>query len=202
MNDPENDSSALVPTGKRDLAKRTANLAQRGLELLLRNEALHQISAEMSSCKDLKTMLEKLALFCKQILPYDYLTVSFTEGEGAVRFKMLEGYYDYYRVFYLDNISKPISFVGSLLGWIIENCQELCFSDIDPHDERLPIFPAKVLHTDSRSFLAIPLISHDKVFGVITFASKQSNAIGAYQHNMLSIVVHSVAANIAAMKSF
>ncbi len=153
--------------------------------------AMHRISTEVSASLDLKTILEKLALLSHEILPYDYLTVSFMEGDDKVRFKTLKGY---------DGITLPrgpLALSGSLLEWIVENRQPLSFCDLDQRTDRLPIFPAKELQAGCRSFLGIPFLSQDKVLGVLTLASRQPDAISGYQQHMLSIIANQVAVNIA-----
>jgi two-component system cell cycle response regulator len=152
--------------------------------------ALHTISAEVSSSLDLKTILERLAQFSRDIIPYDYLTISLTEGDDAVVFKTTIGYEGQ------DAPSGPVPLAGSLLAWIVENRQPLCFTDLDRRTERLPIFPAGMLKSDCKSFLGLPFISQDKVLGVFTVALKEPGAISAYQNHMLSIIANQVAVNI------
>ena len=153
--------------------------------------ALHRISADVSSSLDLETILEKLARLSSDILPYDYLTISFLEGKDQVSFKLLKGY---------DGLRLPpgpVPHAGSLIGWIVENGQHLCFTDLDQRVQKLPIFPLPELKTDCRSFLGMPFISQDQVLGVFTLALRQSGGISAFQHDMLSITANLVAASIA-----
>lgn len=153
--------------------------------------ALHRISAEVSSTLDVKTIIEKLAELAREVVPYDYLTISFTEGEDAVVFKTLRGYEG------VETPLGPVPLAGSLMGWIVENRSTLCFTELDQRADRLPIFPAKELRGECRSFLGIPFMSQDKVLGVFTVAMRTSGSISAYQQHTLSIIANQVAVNIA-----
>ena len=157
-------------------------------------EALHRISAELSSSLDLKTILEKLATCSREIIAYDYLTVSFMEGPGTAAFKILKGYDG------LKIPEGPIPIAGSLLGWIVENRQELCFTDLDQRAQKFPVFPDGLLKTEFKSFLGIPFLSQDACMGVFTIAMRAPGAITAYQHQTLSIISNQVAVNIANAK--
>ena len=157
-------------------------------------EALHRISAELSSSLDLKTILEKLATCSREIIAYDYLTVSFMEGPDTATFKILKGYDG------LKIPEGPVPLAGSLLGWIVENRQELCFTDLDQRAQKLPVFPDWLLKTEFKSFLGIPFLSQDACMGVFTIAMRAPHAITAYQHQTLSIIANQVAVNIANAK--
>ncbi|MGA2192475.1 MAG: diguanylate cyclase [Nitrospirota bacterium] len=169
--------------------------AYQQVDLSARNfAALHRISTSVSSSLDLKTILERLAQLSREIIPYDYMTVSFTEGEDSVVFKMLKGY---------ENARQPdgpVQLANSLLGWIVENRQPLCFTDLDQRTQKLPIFPEGKLKADFKSFLGIPFLSQDKAQGVLTVALREPRAISAYQQHMLSIIANQVAVNIANAK--
>ncbi|MHB8173674.1 MAG: GAF domain-containing protein, partial [Nitrospirota bacterium] len=154
-------------------------------------EALHRISAELSSSLDLKTILDKLATLSQEIIDYDYLTVSFMEGADAAVFKTLKGYDG------LKVPDGPVPLAGSLLGWIVENRQELCFTDLNQRTQKLPVFPSGLLKTDFKTFLGIPFLSHDGCMGVFTIAMRAPGAINAHQHHTLSIIANQVAVNIA-----
>ncbi len=152
--------------------------------------ALHKMSEGISSSLDIPTILDKLANLSRDILPYDYLTVSFVEGNGHITFKKLEGY---------DGLKvpvEPVPLAGSLLEWIVESRQPLSFSDLDQRAEKLPIFPAGLLKLDYKSFLGIPLINNDKVTGIITLALRRTGNISASQQHMLNIVANQVATSI------
>jgi len=154
-------------------------------------KAMQTISSEVSASLDLETILEKLAEWSREIMPYDYLTISFMEGDGALRFKTLKGY---------DGVSAPkdpVPIAGCLLEWIVENRQTLSFCDLDQRTDKLPIFPSKELQASCRSFLGMPFVSQDKVLGVFTVASRQPDAISGYQQHMLSIIANQVAVSIA-----
>lgn len=157
-------------------------------------EALHRISTELSSSLDLKTILEKLAECSREVIPYDYLTVSFMDGPDSATFKILKGYDG------LKVPEGPVSPAGSLLGWIAENRQELCFTDLDQRTQKLPVFPDGVLKTEFKSFLGIPFLSQDSCMGVLTIALRASGAIAAYQRQTLSIIANQVAVNITNAK--
>jgi len=154
-------------------------------------EALHRISSDISASLDLKDILEKLAGFARDIVPYDYLTISFLDGDGAATFRVLKGY---------DGVKLPAGpapLAGSLLGWIAENRQALSFTDMDRSTEGLPVFPVKELQTDCRSFLGLPFNNRGKVLGIMTLALRQKEAISGYQQHMMSIVANQVAVNLA-----
>jgi diguanylate cyclase (GGDEF)-like protein len=154
-------------------------------------EALHRISAELSSSLDLKTILEKLATCSREIIPYDYMTVSFVEGPDTATFKILKGYDG------LKIPEGPVPLAGSLLGWIVENRQELCFTDLDQRAQKLPVFPDGMLKTEFKSFIGIPFLSQDACMGVFTIAMRAPGAITAYQHQTLNIIANQVAVNIS-----
>ncbi len=155
------------------------------------SEALHRISAELSSSLDLKTILEKLATLSREIIAYDYLTISLVEGTDFAVFRTLKGYDG------LKLPDGPVPLAKSLLGWIVETRQELFFNDIDQKTQKLPVFPNGLLKTDFRSFLGIPFLSHDSCLGVFTIAMRAPGAITQYQHNTLSVIANQVAVNIA-----
>ena len=153
--------------------------------------ALHSISSEMSASLDLATILERLAELIRDIARYDYLTISFVEGEGQAVFKVLKGY---------DGVKLPqgpVPLDGSYLGWMVNNAQKLSFTDMDRRAEGLPIFAAAELQTDCRSFLGLPLLYQGRALGALTIAMKQKDAISAYQQHMLSVIADQVAVNVA-----
>ena len=152
--------------------------------------ALHSISSEMSSSLDLATILEKLAELSRDIVPYDYLTVSFMEGEGMASFKVLKGYEGV-------ELKEPVPLGKSLIGWIVENRHQMSFTDMGRGTENLPVFSVPELQTDCRSFYGAPFINQDKVLGVFTVAVRAKDAISAYQQHMLSIIANQVAVNVA-----
>ena len=153
-------------------------------------EALHKISSEVSASLDAETIVGRLAELIKDIVPYDYLTVSFVEGEMAA-FMAAEGY---------EGAKKPdgpVAYKNTLLGWVIENRQSLFFTDIDQRAEKLPVFPNGFLKADVRSFLGVPFVSHEETLGVMTVAMRGPRMISAYQQNMMSIVANQVAVSIS-----
>lgn len=153
--------------------------------------ALHAISSQISSSLDIDVILDNLARLSKEVVPYDYLTVTFIEGQNAVFVRAI-GY---------DGMKIPegaFPVAGSYLGWIVENRHEFSFSDRQAG--KMPVFPGGVLKTDSRSFLGIPLKSQEKVIGVLTVASREAAAITAYHHEMLKIVANQAAVNITNAK--
>ncbi|MBI5189425.1 MAG: diguanylate cyclase [Nitrospirae bacterium] len=156
--------------------------------------ALHKISSELSSTLDLGDILERLATLSKDILPYDNLTIALTEAGGKVRFRTIKGYGP------MQPPADAVAVEGSLLGWIVENRQPLSFSDLDQRTDKLPIFPVKDLQASCRSFLGIPLVSHDEVLGLFTLSLREPDAITGYQQHVLSIIANQVAVNIANAK--
>lgn len=153
--------------------------------------SLLKITTDMSSSLDLGTILERLSVSIRDVVAYDYFTLCLVDTEGSVAFKKLKG-------FSTDDPPKsrfPVA--ETYLGWIIANGQKLSFNDFDQRTDKLPIFPARELQADFRSFIGIPLKSHDNVLGVMTVALKQSGGISAYQQDMLGIIAAQVAASIA-----
>jgi diguanylate cyclase (GGDEF)-like protein len=156
--------------------------------------ALHKISEGISSSIDISTVLDKLAALSREIIPYDYLTVSFVEGKGHIRFRKLEGYDG------LKVPNEPVPLEGSMLELIVDNHQQLNFSDLDKRAEKLPLFPAGLLKLDYKAFLGIPLIHQDKVIGIITLALRKSGNITASQTQMIIIIANQAATSIANAK--
>ncbi len=155
------------------------------------SEALHRISAELSSSLDLETILEKFATLSREIIAYDYLTISLAEDADSAVFRTLRGYDGF-------NVPEgPVPLAKSLLGWIAQTRQAMFFADLDQRSQRLPVFPNGLLKADFRSFLGIPLLSHDSCLGVFTIAMRAPDAITQYQHNTLSVIANQVAVNIA-----
>ena len=155
------------------------------------SDALRRISTELSSSLDLKTILEKLATLSREIIDYDYLTISLVEGTDSAVFKTLKGYDG------LKVPDGPVPLANSMLGWIVETRQPLFFADLNQRTQKLPVFPNGLLKTDFSSFLGVPLQSHDSCLGVFTIAMRAPGTITQQQHNTLSIIANQVAVNIA-----
>jgi diguanylate cyclase (GGDEF)-like protein len=151
--------------------------------------ALHEISASISTSLDMGTILEKVTVDIKQIVPYDYLTVSFVEGPGTVIFAAVEGY---------PAGSMPkgeVALDNTYLGWIVENGQPLPLSNFNRTD-KMPIFPVKELQSEFRSFFGLPLVNQKKVVGVLTVALKRPGGLDAFQQDILEIIAGQMAVNI------
>jgi diguanylate cyclase (GGDEF)-like protein len=153
--------------------------------------ALHKVSSEVSLSLDMQTILEKLAQLTGEIVPYDYLTISFVEAGDKVEFQVLKGFEG------IKPPQGPLPLAGSLLAWIVENRQALCLTDLNTRTGNLPLFPAGELKTPTRSFIGIPLISQDAVLGIFTLGMREEGAISAYQQHMLSIIANQVAVSIS-----
>jgi len=153
--------------------------------------ALLRITTEMSSTLDLATILDRLSALTRDVVAYDYYTLSLVDIEGSLAFKTVKGYpFDIPPKgrFPADN---------TYMGWIVANRLKFSFNDYDRRTDKMPVFPVDELQAGYRSFLGIPLISHDKALGVLTVALKEPGGISAKQQDMLGIIAGQVAVNIA-----
>ncbi len=154
-------------------------------------KSLHTLSKGISDSLEMDAILEGLPEHLKDVVPYDYMTLSFVDREKRLSFRLVEGYPE-------DSAPEgPVPLDNTYLGWIVDNAQKLVLSDFDRRTSKMPIFPVKELRSDFRSFFGLPLVSRDGVLGVLTVALKRPGGIDGFQQDMLDILADRLAVYIA-----
>ncbi|HEX6702313.1 MAG TPA: GAF domain-containing sensor histidine kinase [Gaiellaceae bacterium] len=125
------------------------------------SEVVHAIASERS----LERVLHRLADAARELVAARYAAIGVPDGEGGFASFITSGMTD-----------KQYDAIGELprqhglLGAMLESAEPVRMPDISQH-ERFEGWPAA--HPNMRSFLGVPIVSHDEVIGAFYLTDKK-----------------------------
>ncbi len=99
----------------------------------------------------------------------------------------------------MRGLSVPLE--GSLAGWILTNCQPVRIPDVRS-DPRHSAVVEKQTHIITKSLLGIPLITKDKVVGVLEVINKQAGEFSQDDEDLLQVLGAQAAVSIENARLF
>jgi signal transduction histidine kinase len=91
---------------------------------------------------------------------------------------------------------------GPMRTRVLDHQQSLVLSDTLASDAWAPIEAALTGRHSVRSFAALPLVSHDRLVGIVTFASERAHAITGDSLQLVALVTQFVASSVRTALSF
>jgi signal transduction histidine kinase len=137
------------------------------LRLMARYERLMEISQQLNSTLDLGTLLNKIIKAATELTDTETASIMLVDpGSGELRFEassqMTRGA--------MEAITVPKD--GSIAGWVAQTGVPMLVEDVQTH----PLFFKGVDDTlafRTRNLLAVPMVAHNKVIGVVQAINKR-----------------------------
>jgi len=158
---------------------------QRRLEEL---SALHEIETHIASALDLEEVLKAVAEEIQRVLRVSTLFIGLYDSHKDVLHLPL----------IIDQGKKhppatiQLSANGGLSGWVIRTREPLWIDDIEKEADRLPARPIR-FGEPTRCIALLPLLSKDRIVGVLSVQSYTPYALDADQKRLLTDIAHQVA---------
>lgn len=133
---------------------------------LNRMNITHRLNALLSGTLNLEELSQTLRREIQKLVPYDRLSINLVQpNSGEVRVYSEE-----------SRLPSPVILgttaptEGTATGWVIEHRKAVLCDDVFT-DERFPVTSERYRRVGIRSFLVLPLITKQKVLGVLNLAS-------------------------------
>lgn len=137
------------------------------LQLLARYERLMEISRQLTSTLDQRTLLNRIIQAASELTDTEEASILLVdEKTGELRFeaatKLSPGA--------MDAIVVPMS---SVAGWIVQHGEPVLVEDSD-HDQRHYRGVDDIMQHHTRNMLGVPMIAHERVIGVVEAINKRN----------------------------
>lgn len=184
--------ASSLQVAQRDLLQRMSELQRRTAEL----ELLNGVNAALTRAVDLNELWEMLAEEVGRIIDTTCFFVALADEEsGRVRvaFAQDSG---------TRSAGRVIAADAGLSGWVISNNQPLLIHDYAEESDR---YPPPIIWGSGKtpsSVLAVPLVLHERVLGVISAQTYQPNTYSLDDLNLLMAIASqaAVAVNSARLR--
>ena len=128
-------------------------------------ELLHEISRELTSILDPEQLLERVGKLLQRVIPYQMFAIWMLDDKRNMlihRFSIRFGKTD-------SSFSEPVPIQRGLIGAAVSTRQTITVGDVR-HDARYIL-----VHAETRSEMAVPLIYKGKVLGVLDLEHTRPN---------------------------
>ena len=137
------------------------------LQLLARYERLMEISRQLTSTLDLRSLLNKIIQAATELTDAEEASILLVDQKsGELRFeaasRLSPGA--------MEAIVVP---TNSIAGWIVQHGEPVLVEDSE-HENRIYRGVDNVVQHETRNMLGVPMIVHDKVIGVVEAINKRS----------------------------
>ncbi|MHB8628494.1 MAG: sensor histidine kinase [Aggregatilineales bacterium] len=139
------------------------------LQLLARYERLMEISRQLTSTLDLRTLLNRIIQAATELTDTEEASILLVdEKSGELRFeaatRLTPGA--------MEAIVVPIS---SIAGWIVQHGEPVLVEDSE-HEPRLYRTVGDIVQHQTKNMLGVPMIAHERVIGVVEAINKRNKA--------------------------
>lgn len=139
------------------------------LQLLARYERLMEISRQLTSTLDLRTLLNRIIQAATELTDTEEASILLVdEKSGELRFeaatRLTPGA--------MEAIVVPMS---SIAGWIVQHGEPVLVEDSE-HEPRLYRAVGDIVQHETKNMLGVPMIAHERVIGVVEAINKRNKA--------------------------
>src|SRR5215472_15743941 len=139
------------------------------LQLLARYERLMEISRQLTSTLDLRTLLNRIIQAATELTDTEEASILLVdEKTGELRFeaatRLSPGA--------MEAIVVPVS---SIAGWIVQHGEPVLVEDSE-HEPRLYRAVGDIVQHQTKNMLGVPMIAHERVIGVVEAINKRNKA--------------------------
>jgi signal transduction histidine kinase/CheY-like chemotaxis protein/HAMP domain-containing protein len=145
---------------------------------------LHRVGLDITAALDLNGLLETLYEQVGRIVDVGTFYIAlYEEPTGKIRFPLFTG-----RDGPIE--AEPLDIYGDagITGHVIKTGEPLYVPDLASPPEDLPVQPVVLSEPSTRSFVGVPLIFREQVFGVLSVQSYQANAYSPEAVELLSTI--------------
>jgi signal transduction histidine kinase len=143
---------------------------------------LIDIARDLASTLELEVLLNRIVRAASDLTNAEAASILlFDEAAGTLYFQVT------------TNLDKPtmrglvVPMEGSIAGWIVTNRKPACIVDVKQETRHL-FSVEKQTHLATRSLLGVPLVTKDKVVGVLEVINKQDGEFDAYDTDLLQVL--------------
>jgi signal transduction histidine kinase len=156
-----------------------------------------EISKQLNSNLEYRTLLHQIVTIVVEILNVEASSIMLLDpGSGELRFEIASNM----KAHETENIAVPLE--KSIAGWIVTHGEPRVIKDVAQE----PIHFRQVdkeMHFKTRNLLGVPLITHDKVIGVLQAVNKRGeNGFTSEDINQLTILASQAAVAIENARLF
>jgi PAS domain S-box-containing protein/putative nucleotidyltransferase with HDIG domain len=142
---------------------------------------LYELSQLIASTIKFEELLEKLSIFLKNLFAVDTFFIAlYDELRNELVFEV-----DYEKGRKLPKSSIKIDETKGFTSWIFRNGKPLLFKDLEKEWDKIPVEPI-IEGEPTRSFLGVPILTKDKVVGVISLQTFKPNSFDDKDLQLLS----------------
>jgi signal transduction histidine kinase len=143
------------------------------LQLMARYERLMEISRQLNSTLDLGTLLNRIIKAATELTDTETASILLVDSKtGELRFEAASGTTMTRGA--MDAIVVPIA--GSLAGWVVTHGEPVLVEDAR-NDPRFFSGVDETIDFETRNILAVPMVAHNKVIGVVEAVNKRAGAV-------------------------
>jgi signal transduction histidine kinase len=139
------------------------------LQLLARYERLMEISRQLTSTLDLRTLLNRIIQAAPDLTDTEEASILLVdEKSGELRFEAATRL----SAGAMEAIVVPVS---SIAGWIVQHGEPVLVEDSE-HEPRLYRAVGDLIQHQTKNMLGVPMIAHERVIGVVEAINKRNKA--------------------------
>jgi len=154
--------------------------------------ALSDIGVTVTSGLDMEQVLRTLLEKCRQVLPVEAFYIAILDPDTSIIHHPIA----YDRGEYPEIPARDIRQNPGLSGQVINSRQTLYIPDITNPDAKTNFQVFRTSGTPTRAFVGVPMIVGDRILGVISMQSYQSNAYDPSQIRLLETIATQAAVAI------
>ena len=154
--------------------------------------ALFDIGIAVTSGLDMEQILRTLLEKCRQVLPVEAFYIAILDPDTGIIHHPIA----YDRGEYPEIPARDIRQNPGLSGQVINSRQTLYIPDITNPDAKTNFQVFRTSGTPTRAFVGVPMIVGDRILGVISMQSYQSNAYDPSQIRLLETIATQAAVAI------
>jgi signal transduction histidine kinase len=150
--------------------------------LLERYRRLIEITSDLSSTLDLDQLLERIILAAADITGAESASILLYDDAARQLFFQVSSNIDDAM---MRGLAVPLE--GSIAGWIVLNRQPVRIDNVQ-NDQRYFNRVAQTTSLETRSLMGVPLITKDKVIGVLEVINKRTGYFSQQDEDLLAVL--------------
>ncbi|MCD6162275.1 MAG: SpoIIE family protein phosphatase [candidate division Zixibacteria bacterium] len=166
------------------LAITNAKLISRAQRKSAEARSLYEVGKLMSGALELKNLLELIVYQVSHLVSVDVATIYIVDEDGSINEIVSQGVPEEFK----PKLSLKIG--QGICGWVAKTGQSLVLNDVSKNKQYIQMRP------ETKSEIAVPLISRDKVIGIFNVESDLLNAYTDSDLNLLETFASQAAVSI------
>ena len=148
---------------------------------------LYEIGLATASALELKELLPLIHRQISRVMDASTFYIAlYDEERGELHFEFI---LDQGKP--LERFSKPVE-EGGIGGWVVRSRQSLLIKDWEREKEKVPV-EAITIGTPTRSWLGVPMMTREKLIGLISVQSYEPHAFDEAHQRLLEAIAHRAA---------